>query len=180
MARRCWAFSVVSFPALRPRCFIQNTARAIKPYLAASVILIARMVVVVCLFVFSAVVAYGTVPGLLPALAGGFLFGLAVALYNWRQMSKETEIYIPKTSNPAELHTALGFGLLYVAVLLGSAWTQDIAGNRGLYAVALVSGLTDVDEITLSSLHLFNLGQLSEHKTVTAIALAILSNIAFK
>jgi uncharacterized membrane protein (DUF4010 family) len=46
--------------------------------------------------------------------------------------------------------------------------------------VALVSGLTDVDAITLSSLRLFNLGQLNEHQTVTAIALAYLSNIAFK
>jgi uncharacterized membrane protein (DUF4010 family) len=46
--------------------------------------------------------------------------------------------------------------------------------------VALVSGLTDVDAITLSSLRLFNLGQLSEHQAVTTIALAFLSNIAFK
>ena len=57
---------------------------------------------------------------------------------------------------------------------------EDFAGSRGLYVVALVSGLTDVDAITLSSLRLFNLGQLSEHQTVTAIALAFISNIAFK
>jgi uncharacterized membrane protein (DUF4010 family) len=67
-----------------------------------------------------------------------------------------------------------------VVILLGSVWMQDIAGSQGLYAVALVSGLTDVDAITLSSLRLFNLGQLSEHQTVTAIAIAFLSNIAFK
>ena len=104
-----------------------------------------------------------------------------MALYNWRnKMSKATELYIPETSNPAELHTAIGFGLLYVAVLLGSAWMADIAGNQGLYAVALVSGLTDVDAIPLSSLRLFNLGQLSEQQTVTAIALAVLANLAFK
>jgi uncharacterized membrane protein (DUF4010 family) len=149
-------------------------------HLAASVIVIASMVVLLRLLVVSAVVAFGALPGLLPVLAGGFLFGLAVALYNWRKMSKATELYIPETSNPAELHTAIGFGLLYVAVLLGSAWMQDIAGSRGLYAVALVSGLTDVDAITLSSLRLFNLGQLSEHQTVTAIAIAFFSNIAFK
>jgi uncharacterized membrane protein (DUF4010 family) len=57
---------------------------------------------------------------------------------------------------------------------------EDLAGSRGLYVVTLVSGLTDVDAITLSSLRLFNLGQLSEHQTVTAIALAFISNIAFK
>ncbi len=57
---------------------------------------------------------------------------------------------------------------------------EDIAGNRGLYAVALASGLTDVDAVVLSSLRLFNLRQLSEQQTVTAIALAFLSNLAFK
>lgn len=148
--------------------------------LAASVIVIASMVVIVRLMVVSAVVAYGALPGLLPVLAGGLLFGLAVALYNWRKMSRETELYVPDARNPAELHTAIGFGLLYVAVLLGSAWMKDIAGSQGLYIVALVSGLTDVDAITLSSLRLFNLGQLSEQQTVTAITIAFLSNLAFK
>ncbi|OGT03297.1 MAG: magnesium transporter MgtC, partial [Gallionellales bacterium RIFCSPLOWO2_02_58_13] len=142
--------------------------------LAASVIVIAGMVVLLRLLVVSAAVAYGALPGLLPVLAGGLLSGLAVALYNWRKMGKAAELYVPETSNPAELHTAIGFGLLYVIVLLGSAWMADIAGSQGLYAVALASGLTDVDAITLSSLRLFNLGQLSEQQTVTAIALAVL------
>jgi uncharacterized membrane protein (DUF4010 family) len=149
-------------------------------HLAASVIVIASMVVLLRLLVLSAIVAYGTLPGLFPVLAGGFLFGLIVALYNWRKMDKVTELNIPETSNPAELHTAIGFGLLYVVVLLVAAWMEALAGSRGLYVVALVSGLTDVDAITLSSLRLFNLGQLSEHQTVTAIALAFISNIAFK
>ncbi len=152
----------------------------VMSYLAASVIVIASMVVLLRLLVVSAAVAYGTLPGLFPMLGSGLLFGLVVALYNWRKMTSTTELYIPETSNPAELHTAIGFGLLYVAVLLGSAWMKDIAGSQGLYAVALVSGLTDVDAITLSSLRLFNLGQLSEQQTVTAITIAFLSNLAFK
>ncbi len=149
-------------------------------YLAASVIVIASMVVLTRLMVVSAVVAYGALPRLFPVLATGLLFGLIVALYQWRRISKSTELYVPETSNPAELHTALGFGLLYVVVLLGSAWMRDVAGSQGLYIVALVSGLTDVDAITLSSLRLFNLGQLSEQQTVTAIAIAYLSNLSFK
>lgn len=148
--------------------------------LAASVIVIASMVLPLRLLAVSAVVAYGVLPALIPALALGLLFGLVVALYNWHKLSKATELYVPQTTNPAELHTAVGFGLLYVAVLLVSAWMVDVAGSQGLYAVALASGLTDVDAITLSSLRLFNLGQLSEQQTVTAIALAFLSNLAFK
>jgi uncharacterized membrane protein (DUF4010 family) len=148
--------------------------------LAASVIVIAGMVVLLRLFVVCGIVAYGMLPGLIPVLAGGFFLGLAVALYNWRKMNDTSDLFVPKTANPAELHTAIRFGILYVVILFGSAWMKNIAGSQGLYAVALVSGLTDVDAITLSSLRLFNLGQLTEHQTVIAIALAFLSNLAFK
>ncbi|MBI3221719.1 MAG: MgtC/SapB family protein [Nitrosomonadales bacterium] len=148
--------------------------------LAASVIVIASMILPLRLLAVSAVVARGIMPSLIPVLAIGLLFGLVVALYNWHKMDKATELYIPETTNPAELHTAIGFGLLYVAVLLVSAWMVDLAGSQGLYAVALATGLTDADAITLSTLRLFNLGQLSEQQTVTAIALGFLSNLAFK
>ena len=161
--------------------YAKNSKRnPVMSRLAASVIVIASMVALLRLLVVSAVVAYGMLPALFPVLAGGFLFGLVVALYNWSKMDKATGLNIPETSNPAELRTAIGFGLLYVIVLLGAAWMQDFAGSRGLYVVALVSGLTDVDAITLSSLRLFNVGQLSEHQTVVAIALAFISNITFK
>jgi uncharacterized membrane protein (DUF4010 family) len=149
-------------------------------HLSSAVIVIASIVVLLRLLVVSSVVAYGTLPTLLPVFAGGLLAGLIAAVYAWRKTIKGTELYVPETSNPAELHSAIGFGLLYVIVLLGSAWMADLAGSQGLYAVALVSGLTDVDAITLSSLRLFNLGQLSEQQTVTAITIAFLSNVAFK
>ena len=55
-----------------------------------------------------------------------------------------------------------------------------MAGSKGLYAVAIVSGLTDVDAITLSSLRLFETGKLLPDQAVTAIVLAFLANMAFK
>ncbi len=148
--------------------------------LASTVIIIASMVVMVRLMIVSAIMSYSILPALIPSMMGGLLFGLTVTLYNWRKMNKENELFIPDTRNPAEMHAAIGFGLLYVAVLLGSAWMKDVAGSQGLYIVALVSGLTDVDAITLSSLRLFNLGQLSEAQTVTSITIAFLANLTFK
>ena len=148
--------------------------------LSASVIVIAGLVVLVRLMVVSAAVSYGKLPALFPVLSAGLVFGLIVVLYNRRKMRDTTDLQIPETSNPAELRSAISFGLLYVVVLLVAAWMKDIAGSQGLYVVALVSGLTDVDAITLSSLRLFNLGQLSEHQTVAAVAIAFLSNLAFK
>jgi len=57
---------------------------------------------------------------------------------------------------------------------------NDVAGRAGLYAVALVSGLTDVDAITVSVLRLLDLGRLDAAETTTAIVLAMLANIVFK
>jgi len=148
--------------------------------LATLVIVIASLVVLIRLLVVSAVVAYGALPALAPVLLGGLLCGLLIVAFLWRKTGAAQELYIPETANPAELHAAFGFGLLYVIVLLGAAWMADIAGSQGLYAVAMVSGLTDVDAITLSSLRLFNLGQLSEQQTITAIAIAFVANLAFK
>lgn len=43
-----------------------------------------------------------------------------------------------------------------------------------------VSGLTDVDAITLSTLRLYDLGKLQPVQAVIAIVLALVSNILFK
>jgi uncharacterized membrane protein (DUF4010 family) len=70
--------------------------------------------------------------------------------------------------------------VLFAVVLLAAAWLSDVAGKSGLYAVALVSGLTDVDALTLSSLQLFTSAKLGAREAVVAIALALLANTAFK
>ncbi len=148
--------------------------------LSAVVILIANLVVLVRLSVLGAVVSPRVVPYLLPVMGIGLLFGVASTLVVWSKLQTSGEFPMPETANPTEIHAALGFGLLYVVVLLCSAWLSDIAGSKGLYAVALVSGLTDVDAITLSSFHLLDLGKLNEHNVVTGISLAYLSNLVFK
>jgi uncharacterized membrane protein (DUF4010 family) len=148
--------------------------------IAVVVILIANLVVLIRLSVFSAVVSQSILPQLLPILGSGLLLGLGVTVYWWKKINQQNEMPLPEIKNPAEIQTAVSFGLLYAVVLFLAAWLSDIAGSRGLYAVALVSGLTDVDAITLTSLRLFELGKLEATETVTAISLGIMSNIAFK
>ena len=148
--------------------------------LSAVVILIASQVVLIRLAVVSAVVSPGIINKLLPSLALGLLFGLVVTLMSWRRLRTETDLPLPTTSNPTEVHAALSFGVLYAVVLLCSAWLSDIAGSSGLYIVAMISGLTDVDAITLSSLRLFSLDKLSGDQAVAAIAIAFIANMAFK
>ena len=148
--------------------------------LAVVVILLANLVVLVRLSIVSAVVSPAILPHLLPVLGSGLVFGLGAAAYWWHQLSRQSEVPIPEVSNPTELRTAVGFGVLYAVVLFFAAWLSSIAGSGGLYVVALVSGLTDVDAITLASLRLFGLGKLQAFDAVTAIGLGIMSNIGFK
>ncbi len=90
------------------------------------------------------------------------------------------ELGMPDIKNPAELHTALGFAALYAVVLLLTAWLVDVAGSSGAYLAALVSGLTDVDAITLSSLQLYGMGSLSSANVAVSVVLAVAANSVFK
>jgi uncharacterized membrane protein (DUF4010 family) len=147
---------------------------------AVIVIVLANLVVVVRLGVLAAVLAPGVLTQLLPVLLGGLVAGGLGAAYGVHRLQPQGELPPLAMGNPTELRPALGFGLLYAVVLLAAAWLSDWLGTRGLYAVALVSGLTDVDAITLSSLRLRNLDRLTVAVTVNVITLAVLSNLVFK
>jgi uncharacterized membrane protein (DUF4010 family) len=147
---------------------------------AVTVIVLANLVVLVRLGVLAAVLAPEVMPQLLPVLIGGLVVGGLGAAYGVHRLQPQGELPALAMGNPTELRTALGFGLLYAAVLLAAAWLSDWLGTRGLYAVALLSGLTDVDAITLSSLRLHNLDQLPVGILVNVITLAVLANLLFK
>src|SRR3569832_2240715 len=123
---------------------------------AVIVIVLANLVVEVRQGVLAAVLAPGVLPQLLPVLVGGLAIGGLGAIYGVRLLRPQGEMPALAMANPTELSTALGFGLMNAIVLLAAAWLSDWLGTRGLYAVALVSGLTDVAAITLSSLRLYD------------------------
>jgi uncharacterized membrane protein (DUF4010 family) len=148
--------------------------------LSATVIVLANLVVLVRLAVLTAVVSPALLPNLLPALGCALLPGAAATAYRLRKLRTQDEPPMPSISNPTELRAALVFALVYAVVLVLAAWLHDKAGAAGVYGVALVSGLTDVDAITLSALRLFGLGDLAASQAVTSIGLAFLANIGFK
>ena len=148
--------------------------------LAVLVILLANLVLLIRLSLLAAVVAPGVMSKLLPVLGVALLLGALVAGLGWRQFRRSGELPLPEIKNPTEIKASLTFGLIYASVLFLSAVLSDKIGNAGLYAVALVSGLTDVDAITLSSLQLFTLGKIQSSQVVTAIVLALNANLLFK
>lgn len=147
---------------------------------AMLIVLLANMVVLLRIGFVSLVVAPAIIGPLALVLGCGAGLGLLAVLWGWRQLDRRGELPMPEISNPTELRTALTFGILYALILVLSAWLQDIAGSQGLYLLALAAGLTDVDAITLSALHLFGAAQINTTQAVTTITLAVLSNLVFK
>ena len=83
-------------------------------------------------------------------------------------------------STPSELKGAVMFGLLYVAVLYGVALAKEHFGTAGLYTVAAISGLTDMDAITLSTSGLVQSGHVEAATGWRVILLGGIANLAFK
>ncbi|MCW5559935.1 MAG: DUF4010 domain-containing protein, partial [Verrucomicrobiae bacterium] len=102
---------------------------------------------------------------------------VAVAI-GWR--TRRYPVAPPPASNPAELRMALTFAALFVLVLLAVAAAKERFGNSGLYAVAVLSGLTDMDAITLSTAQLANRGELDGRMAGRVILIAALANLVFK
>jgi uncharacterized membrane protein (DUF4010 family) len=97
----------------------------------------------------------------------------------WWRLDKRVEHH-PRPAVSTEARAAIGFGAVYAIVLLAVAAARQWAGESALYAVAVVSGLTDMDAITLSTAELASLGQIEPDTAWRLILLASLSNIVFK
>lgn len=155
-------------------------AQSVGSDLAATVIIAANLVLLLRLAVITAVVAPGALVIAGPVLGAALLSGTAAYALGSRRNGKDSQLSVPSINNPSELRPALGFAALYAAVLLLSGWLVDLAGSQGIYAIAVVSGLTDVDAVTLSALRLYNVDTLSVAQVATAVVFAVSANVTFK
>jgi uncharacterized membrane protein (DUF4010 family) len=87
---------------------------------------------------------------------------------------------MPEQRNPSELKAALVFGALYGIVLLAAAAAKSYFGQGGLYAVAILSGLTDMDAITLSVSQMVHQNQVEAAAGWRLVMAASLANLLFK
>jgi len=87
---------------------------------------------------------------------------------------------LPEQGNPAELKGALVFAGLYALVTLAVAASKAHFGTNALYVVAVISGLTDMDAITLSTSRLVHEGSVTADQGWRVVALAAIANLLFK
>ncbi len=146
---------------------------------AAVVIVIASTVAIGRVIVEVAVAATPTIWYVAPPLSVMFLWMLALSFAVYR-FDGGSEAELPPPKNPAELRTAVAFGALYAVIKFAVAATHHYFGHSALYAVAGLSGLTDMDAVTLSTAKLVEQGRLSSSLGWQLILTASVSNLAFK
>jgi uncharacterized membrane protein (DUF4010 family) len=147
--------------------------------LAVRVIIIASAVVFFRVLILIAVAGRSAFPGMAPPIAiMAAIFVLLSFIVVWH--GQKVARQMPVQKNPTELGSAILFGGLYAAVLFAIAFARERLGLSGIYAVSVLSGLTDMDAITLSVSNLAQDGMLSDGTAWRAVLVASLSNIAFK
>lgn len=113
-----------------------------------------------------------------PMLTMGIL-GIFLGLIAWKTTKiKEVDTDI-KLSNPFSLKPALIFGGLFLVILFASKIADIYFGSSGIYITSIISGVADVDAITISMAILAR-DTIAPDVAVTAITLAAISNTVIK
>jgi len=115
---------------------------------------------------------------MVPMLSMGIL-GITLGVLAWKatkvkEVGEEIEF-----KNPFSLKPALLFGILFLAILFMSKIADIYFGSSGLYVASIISGIADVDAITIS-MALLAKNTVPQNVAVTAITIAAISNTVMK
>jgi uncharacterized membrane protein (DUF4010 family) len=137
------------------------------------------------MFLRMAVIVYALSPSLgrlwwVPMAAAAATLGV-ISLLIWRCATLDEQPSDVATDfRPFDLATALGFGAFLGLVSVLTEASRQWLGATGLYALALVSGLADVDAITLSLARMNASGTVSDDIAVRAIGAAVIASLGAK
>lgn len=106
-------------------------------------------------------------------------------LWKWRVAAREAHPTgelndTTKLRNPFELIPAIKWGIVLSAVLLLAVVAQDLLGDRGVYAAAALSGIADVDAITLAVTKHAADGSLAVDVAILGVTIAVMCNTVVK
>ena len=105
--------------------------------------------------------------------------GFLVCFILWKITGKEKTDDVPLT-NPFSIMPAVKFGLLYAVIVLMTRFISIVAGDSGVYIVSVLSGMTDVDAITLTMSNLSRQDPSKLQQAAVAVTLAAFSNTVMK
>lgn len=147
--------------------------------IAASGIIISSTTMLPRVFLEVMVVNHRLLPLLWPPLLAMIITAIVgiFIIHPWQQPQDKLEPV--SINNPMELWPAIKFGLLLSLIMLLGRALQHWLGDAGVYLLAAVSGLADVDAITLSLANMAGTGSPSQLAS-RAIVLAVMVNTAVK
>lgn len=137
------------------------------------------------MFLRMAVIVYALSPTLgrlwwVPMATAAATLGV-IALLIWRRATlNEQPSGVATDFRPFDLATALGFGAFLGLVSVLTEASREWLGPTGLYALALVSGLADVDAITLSLAQMHASGTVTDEVAARAIGAAVIASLGAK
>lgn len=100
---------------------------------------------------------------------------LVLGVRQWRRHAPAQSQPTPDEVAPFDLSVAVGFGAFLGLMAVLSRAAHDWLGDSGLYGLAVLSGLADVDAIVISVSRLQAGGGLSVTAAGLAIALTMLT-----
>lgn len=146
---------------------------------AAITIMIASTVVFARVLIEIAIVAPGFLATAAPPVLVLATLTLVPALVLWRQVHHEPS-ELPEQGNPTQLKSAILFGGMYALVLWTLAAAKEYCGDEAMYAVAMLSGMTDMDAITLSTARMVRADATVAAEAWRLIIIGAVANLAFK
>jgi len=107
--------------------------------------------------------------------------GAGYAVYLYVRQTPDRDEEEAHFTNPFRLGPAITFGLLYAVILVAANAAQSYFGTAGVYVSSVVSGLADVDAITLSMAQLSGPeGDIAHETAARAILLGAAANTLLK
>ncbi|WP_297456076.1 MgtC/SapB family protein [Persephonella sp.] len=104
----------------------------------------------------------------------GFIF------FRKKEEIKKTSEQEIQFSNPFQITSALQFGLIYGVILFLTKALNYYMGTKGVFIASFLSGVIDVDAITLSLSNMAKQGNIESIIAAKSIMLAVVSNSIFK
>jgi uncharacterized membrane protein (DUF4010 family) len=141
----------------------------------ATTVMYLRLLVIIA--VFDPPLARALAPPLLALAAMGLL--MSAGWYWIGRSGRDSAVATPAPPNPLELGAAVTFAGLFVAISIASSWVVARFGTAGIYVLAAIVGVSDIDPFVLS-LAQHGAGTVSVHAGMVAILLAASSNNVLK
>jgi len=107
------------------------------------------------------------------------ILGIIISFKMYKKSSSDIKTPQIINKNPLELDEAIKFALIFAVIYAATYYIGNKYGNVGVYLVSFISGLTDVDAITLSLSSLAK-QKLSLTTAAIGISIASVSNTLFK